>query len=344
MVALPLSGKKITILFPCIGRRVSLLRSFRQACRRLGREAVIIGTDTTENSAALQCCDRKYIVRPVHHRGYGSEVTEIIRKEKVDLLVPTVDLDLPIWARRRGKLAQMGCTTLISSPRVVRICQDKRNTFTFLKEHGFETPETAIAATALKRKRHHFPYFLKPWDGHASRGSMIVRNLEELKFYTKRIPNCLVQQFIDGQEHTVDVLVDFDGAVRCVVPRLRIETRGGEVNKGKTVKHEGMIEQSKRLIESLGAGPGVITIQCFLTKSKTTSKTADRGPAGTEQIIFIEINPRFGGGIPLSIKAGANFPLWILRLLLGQKPRIRRAGWRDGLTMLRYDEAVWFEK
>ena len=105
-----------------------------------------------------------------------------------------------------------------------------------------------------------------------------------------------------------------------------------------------MIEQSKMLVESLGAGPGVITIQCFLTKSKIKSKITDRGPAGTEQIIFIEINPRFGGGIPLSIKAGANFPLWILRLWLGQKPRIRQTGWRDGLTMLRYDEAVWFEK
>ena len=337
MIALALSGKKIVILFPCIGRRVSLLRSFRRACRRLGREAVIVGTDTTENSAALQCCDRKYIVRPVHHRGYGREVTEIVRRENVDLLVPTVDLDLPVWARGRGKLAQMGCTALISSPQVVQICQDKRKTFTFLKEHGFETPDTTIAAPALRRKRHHFPYFLKPWDGHASRGSMIVRNLEELKFYTKRIPNCLVQEFIDGQEHTVDVLVDFDGAVRCVVPRLRIETRGGEVSKGKTVKHNGIIEQSKKLIETLKAGPGVITIQCFLTKPKKTGRTT----TGTERIIFIEINPRFGGGVPLSIKAGANFPLWILQLWLGQKTRIRRTGWRDGLTMLRYDEAVW---
>ena len=335
-----MSGKKIVILFPCIGRRVSLLRSFRQACRRLDREAVIVGTDTTENSSALQCCDRKYIVRPVHHRGYGREVTEIIRKEKVDLLVPTVDLDLPVWARRRGQLAQMGCTALISSPRVVRICQDKRKTFTFLKEYGFETPDTTIAALALKRKRHHFPYFLKPWDGYASRGNVIVRNLKELKFYAKRIPNCLVQDFIDGQEHTIDVLVDFDGAVRCIVPRLRIETRGGEVSKGTTVKHKEIIEQSKRLIETLGAGPGVITIQCFLAKHKKTGRAATE----TEQIKFIEVNPRFGGGVPLSIKAGANFPLWILRLSLGQKPRIRQTGWRDGFTMLRYDEAVWFEK
>jgi len=323
------TSKKIVILFTCVGRRVSLLRSFRQACRRLGHEAVIIGTDTTEYSAALQCCDRRYLVKPVAHRDYGREVMDIVRKEKVDLLVPTVDLDLLVWARRRGRLEKLGCRALISSDRVVHICQDKRLTYSFLKEHGFDTPETVDATQALKRKRHRWPYFLKPWDGHASRGNQVVHKLEDLRFYGRRIPHCLVQEFIHGAEHTVDVLVDFEGAVRCVTPRRRIATRAGEVSKGITVNHPGIIEQSKRLIEVLGAGPGVITIQCFLTEQ--------------EHIKFIEINPRFGGGVPLSIKAGADFPRWILQLWLGRRPRIPLTGWRDGLVMLRYDEAVWMD-
>jgi carbamoyl-phosphate synthase large subunit len=183
------------------------------------------------------------------------------------------------------------------------------------------------AAQALRLRRHRFPYFLKPWDGHASKGNAVVRNREELRFYAGRIPNCIVQEFVPGQEYTVDVLVDFAGQVRCVVPRLRIETRTGEVSKGMTVKHPEIIAQSQRLVEELGAGPGVITIQCFLTPD--------------QQIKFIEINPRFGGGVPLSIKAGADFPRWLLQLWLGQAPRIPLTGWRDGLVMLRYDEAIW---
>ncbi|MBA7635638.1 hypothetical protein ES703_43242 [subsurface metagenome] len=255
---------------------------------------------------------------------------EIVVREKVDLLIPTVDLDLPVWARRRKQLARVGCTALVSSPGVVKVCQDKRKTFSFLRKHGFETAHTVDAAEALKRKRHDFPYFLKPWDGHASRGNMMVHNRKELVFYAEVIPNCLVQEFIAGQEHTVDVLVDFAGKVRCVVPRLRIETRAGEVSKGMTVKDTSIIEQAKLLVERLGAGPGVITIQCFLTPDKVVK--------------FIEINPRFGGGVPLAIKAGANFPLWILRWWLGQEPRIRMMGWRDGLMMLRYDDAIWVQR
>ena len=44
-----------------------------------------------------------------------------------------------------------------------------------------------------------------------------------------------------GQEYTLDILTDFAGRVRCVVPRLRIETRAGEVSKGMTVKNQTLI-------------------------------------------------------------------------------------------------------
>jgi len=322
--------RNIVILFTCIGRRVSLLRAFRQACSRLGYNSVIIGADTTENSAALQCCDRKYIVKSVFQRGYAQEVIDIIGREKVDILIPTIDLDLPIWAKNRNKLSKTGCTSLVSSPKVVEICQDKRKTYQFLKKHGFDTPEIMTVRQALNLKKHNFPYFLKPWDGHASRKNMVVHNRQELKFHTSRIPNCLVQEFVDGLEHTVDVLVDFDGKVRCLVPRRRIEVRDGEVSKSQTIKNSLMIEQTKALVEALGAGPGVITIQCFLNSNN--------------KVKFIEINPRFGGGVPLSIKAGANFPRWILQLWLGRKPRISMNRWQEGLIMLRFDEAVWYRK
>ncbi|OPZ97589.1 MAG: carbamoyl phosphate synthase-like protein [Planctomycetes bacterium ADurb.Bin412] len=323
-------SKKFTILFPCVGRRVSLVRAFQQSCKRLGYQPRLIGSDKTEYSSALQCCNKKYVVTPVFQNGYAQEMMNIVRKERVDLLVPTVDLDLPVWAERREELADTGCTALISTPEVVQICQDKRQMFRFLREHGFRTPETYSVEEILKRKKHTFPYFLKPWDGHASRGNAVARDLEELKFYTRRIPNCMVQDFVDGQEYTVDVFVDFAGAVRCAVPRRRIETRAGEVSKGVTVKNPSLMQRCKELMEALGAGPGVITIQCFLTVKN--------------QIEFIEINPRFGGGAPLSIQAGADFPYWILQFLTGHKPRISFDKWRDKLVMLRYDGAIWYQK
>jgi carbamoyl-phosphate synthase large subunit len=322
-------SKDFNILFTCIGRRVSLLNSFRKAAKELKLNCRFLGTETTELSSALQLCDKKFIVQPVSHQNYIKQLLKIVKQNNIKLLVPTVDLDLQILAENKEKFAAASCTVLVSKPKAVNICQNKCLTFKFLVKNGFDTPETYRVSQALLKKNLRYPCFLKPWDGYASRGNAIVKNRRELAFYTRKIPNCIVQEYIRGQEFTCDIFVDFDLQVRCVVPRKRIETRAGEVSKGKIVKNLKIMRQTKELIEKLGAGPGVITVQLILTEDK--------------KIKFIEINPRFGGGAPLSIKAGANFPKWILEQLTGKKTQIKFYGFKNNLTMLRYDAEVWLK-
>jgi carbamoyl-phosphate synthase large subunit len=266
-------------------------------------------------------------VVPVNHRNYIKELLSIVKSEKIDLIVPTVDLDLKVLAINKQKFKEIGCTILVSDPGVVDICQDKRNTYQFLIKNKFDTPKLYDPDKILNNKRFNGPYFMKPWDGYAGRGNAVIKNKRELEFYAKHIPNPICQEFIDGIEHTCDVYVDFNMKVRCVVPRKRIEIRSGEVSKAQIVKDTHIMEQTAKLVETLGAGPGVITIQLFLN--------------GNKKIKFIEINPRFGGGAPLSIKAGANFPKWLLQEVLGKRPRFKFNGFKDKLTMLRYDAEVW---
>jgi len=355
--------KCLNILFTCIGRRVSLLNSFRQAARQLKINASLFGTDTSELSSALQLCDKGFLVKPITHAAYIKQLLSIVKNDRVKLLVPTVDLDLKLLAQNKSKFAALGCCVLVSPPQVVDICQDKRKTYRFLVRNGFDTPLTMSVRSALVHRSSPmprpsrtgttgvpakprlssfvsrpssarvtspgFPCFLKPWDGYASRGNAIVKNRKELLFFAKRIPNVICQEFIRGTEHTCDVYVDFNMKVRCVVPRKRIEVRAGEVSKGQVIKHPHIMSEAARLVETLGAGPGVITLQLFLT--------AD------DKVKFIEINPRFGGGAPLSIKAGANFPKWILQELLSRKTNIRFDGFKNNLIMLRYDGEVWLK-
>ena len=319
----------LSILFTCIGRRVSLLNSFRMAGRQLKIDLSVLGTDATELSSALQLCDKGFPVKPVTDANYIKQLLSIVRTNKVKLLIPTVDLDLKLLAQNKPKFAAMGCCVLVSTPDVVDICQDKRKTCRFLLKNDFDTPITMSVRSALSKKKLNWPCFLKPWDGYASRGNAVVNNRKELSFFAKRIPNAICQEFIKGTEHTCDVYVDFSMKVRCVVPRKRIEVRAGEVSKGQVVKHPRIMSEAARLVETLGAGPGVITLQLFLTDD--------------DKVKFIEINPRFGGGVPLSIKAGVNFPKWILQELLGKKPRVKFNGFKDNLIMLRYDGEVWLE-
>ncbi|MCP4263932.1 MAG: ATP-grasp domain-containing protein [Planctomycetes bacterium] len=320
---------KLNILFTCIGRRVSLLDCFRRAAGQLKLNASFFGTDTTELSPALQLCDESFLVKPTTHPGYIRQLLSIVNKNKVKLLVPTVDLDLKLLAINKSKFTSLGCQVLVSAPEVIDVCQDKRKTYRFLIKNGFDTPLTMSIRSALSKGKLNWPCFLKPWDGYAGRGNAVVNNRRELSFFAKRIPNAICQQFIKGTEYTCDVYIDFDLKVRCVVPRKRIEVRTGEVSKAQIIKNTKIMRQAAGLAETLGAGPGVITLQLFLTSDG--------------KIKFVEINPRFGGGAPLSIKAGANFPKWILQELTGKKQNIRFDGFKDNLIMLRYDSEVWLK-
>jgi carbamoyl-phosphate synthase large subunit len=320
--------KTVNIMFTCIGRRVSLLNCFKLAVRRAGGIPHIIGSDITKLSPAFQLCDSKELVSPVKSKDYIESMLAVVKKRSVDILVPTVDLDLKKLALSKDKFIDAGCNVLISSPKVIDICQDKRKTFEFLSGNDFDTPLTMTYEEALKSRRLSYPLFLKPWDGYASRGNAVVRNREELKVFGRTVPNCIVQDFVKGDEYTCDCFVDEDMQIRTVVPRKRIEVRSGEVSKGQVVKNKKIMEQACEVVKRLGAGPGVITIQLI---------------ANGGGISFIEINPRFGGGVPLSIKAGADFPRWIIEQHFGNRPDIVFDGFKDNLVMLRYDREVWLQ-
>lgn len=325
------SSKQIVrVLLTCIGRRVELLRAFREAAAKLKVRIEIHGADASWMSPALHLVDRAHIVPSIDSGKYPNALLQIAAEERIDLLIPLIDSELPLIAACADRFAECGCRALISSPKVVETCHDKLQTYVALKKAGIDTPQTWDWRDAIELRRHRFPYYLKPRAGSAAMGNYVVNDLEELVVFGRRVPDAIVQEFVEGEEYTLDIYTGFDGKPRCVVPRRRIEVRWGEVSKGVTVKDKAIMAVGRRVAEALGECRGVVTVQCIRT--------------AMGRIRVIEINPRFGGGAPLAIQAGADFPAWILGELLGRKPRISATTFRDGVTMLRYDEAVFVER
>src|SRR5690606_1056922 len=118
-------------------------------------------------------------------------------------------------------------------------------------------------------------------------------------------------------------------------PRRRIEVRAGEVSKGVTVRSPQLQQLARDLCEALPGALGTITVQAFLDG-------APDDPAAT--VAVIEINARYGGGFPLALEAGADFPRWQLEELLGLPSTATADGWRPGLVILRYDAAVFVDE
>jgi len=318
---------RFKVLFSCIGRRVELLRSFRHAGKKLGLEIELHGADATKMAPAIHLVDKAHLTPPIASGEYIDSLVRIVRRAKIDLVIPLIDLELIALAASADRFRDLGCCPLISSEQVVRTCRDKLLMFEALRQAGIDTPDTWAWTEAITRKRHKFPYFLKPRTGSAGMGNHVIQTLDELHTFGLRVHDAIVQEFVEGAEHTLDVYTGLDGLPRCVVPRKRLEIRTGEVSKGLVVKDPAIMRVGERVAEMLGDCRGVITVQCIAT--------ADG------RIRVIEVNPRFGGGAPLAIHAGADFPRWILMQVLGRTPRINPTGFRDDIAMLRFDDSVF---
>lgn len=315
------------IIFTSSGRRVSLIRHFKDTLNSLSIKGDIITTDLRKHAPTAFISDVHELVPRVTSPEYIPNLLEICRKQNVRLLIPLIDTELLLLSEHKKDFNHIGVTVLVCSPEANRICRNKNTTATFFIENGFGTPEVLVPEDILSSENAEYPYLIKPFDGSCSIGVATVQSREELAFFSKYVKNPIMQEYIAGEEYTVDVFVDFSGKVRSVVPRLRMETRAGEVSKGVTVKDRNIIETTQAVAEALPGALGCLTIQCFKTKNG--------------ELKYIEINPRFGGGFPLSIAAGADFPRWIIELMLGRQPEIQRDGWRDGTVMLRYDDAIF---
>ena len=296
--------------------------------KALGVSGKIIATDITPASPAFQKADAGVLVPPARRAEYLPALKEVAKKHRVGLVVPLTDLDLRSLARHRDDFAEFGCTVMIGSEDAVTLCRDKARTNQLIARAGLATINT-FTLTEF-RASPFFPCFVKPISGSAGIGSAIIRTDKQFQAHINTYGEpMIVQEYVPGQEYTVDVYRSRDGQVRSVVPRQRLLVRSGEVEKGITVKDPELIRTATTLADKLEGVWGVFCCQC---------RRSGNGP-----VRYFEINPRFGGGSPLAIAAGANLPLYLLQEVLGLPITAELGKFTDRLLMLRYDEAVFIQ-
>jgi carbamoyl-phosphate synthase large subunit len=110
------------------------------------------------------------------------------------------------------------------------------------------------------------------------------------------------------------------------VPRWRLETKAGISTKGKTFTRADVTDGVRQVLAAVGL-EGAANVQGFVTDD--------------EKVSFVEVNPRFSGGLPLSLAAGADLVGEYLRGVLGEPIRPDRLGFRPGVVMIRYFEEVF---
>lgn len=315
--------KKIKILFTSVGRRVELMQAFRSAADRLGIRLEIWGADITETAPALAYCDRRVKVCRIKEPDYIPSLIDLCKREGINALVPTIDTDLLILSQSKDSFKEVGTTVFVGDEDKIALCRDKRFTADYFESVGLKSPQPVDDYT---KYTGGFPAFIKPKDGSSSIGAHKVENAEELLAYSAQVPDYIIQPYVSGTEYTVDVFCDLEGKPILVTPRIREAVRAGEVLKTRIVNDKKITEETLALLSDFKPC-GAITVQLI--------RDCDSGVD-----YYIEINPRFGGGAPLSIKAGADSAEAMLRLLSGEKLEYIPNAAADGAVFSRFDQCA----
>jgi carbamoyl-phosphate synthase large subunit len=316
--------REVNVLITAASRRVPLIQSFTRALENLNLKGNVVTTDINTLSPGLYFSDRHYLVPLTTDKKYIPIIKSICFKERIHLLVPTIDDELPLFGAHADAFLASGVRVVVSSAKCGTVCNDKHLTSKFLLEHGIPAAKTWLPSE-LDFSAIQYPLFLKPRSGRGSVGVHPVFSERELRFFLEYEPDPVVQEHLTGREFTIDVLADFGGRIISVVPRERLVIRSGVTDRGKTWNNPKLIDIGVRAAESLGV----------------------RGPANIQvmykddQATVFEVNPRFSGGIPLTIAAGADFPAWLIEMRCGRRVKPCIGKFTDGLLMACYESAVF---
>ena len=248
-----------------------------------------LAADMDPSATGLVFADRGFCIPAATSPGFVPAMRRICEEERVDVIVPLVDEELlPLQA-----LASRTLHVLAPRPEFIRTCLDKYSLCLELAKNNIPFPRTCLASGDIAALQ--YPVILKPRTGRGSRGVVRVDSLEDLRrklaALDRPVEEMMVQEFVDGPEFTVSVVVWRDGAVQAVVPKEIIVKRG--VTQAAVTRKQPAIEKLCRRLQEALQADGPFNVQLRLH------------PASGEPLLF-EINPRFSTTVTHTMAAGVD--------------------------------------
>ncbi len=295
---------------------VAVIRWLRAAGHR------VIAADASEAAVGLRLADGAAVIEPADQPGFVESMATAARVAGASVLVPTIAEEMLALAAGRGELEAAGLSTWLPHPDAVLNCTDKWRFAKVVQATSLASPATNLGSADGVEG----PWIVKPRHGRGSRDVMAVDDPRELAVAIARVPDPLVQTRLAGREFTADALIGPDGSAVGIVPRWRLETRGGISTRGETFVDHNLIVDVAELLAALGVR-GPANVQGFVGEDGVAS--------------FMEVNPRFSGGLPLSLAAGADLVGEYVNGIQGMALRPESCMFREGVVMMRYFEDVF---
>lgn len=285
----------------------------------------IIGVDCDKIAIGFALCDYSYRVPRAGSRNFISRILEIAALHNVSVVFPILEDELLVFHEARTQFARKDIKLIINNKKTLTICFDKELLYKTCLEEKIPVPKT-YNLNELKSGMFDFPMVLKRKAGRRIEDVTIARNENEIRAAIESKDYELIgQQYISGREFTAEVLCDNYGKKVVVVSRERLQVKSGVCVKAKFENRTGINPIVERIL-SVFQVFGPLNIQ-FIEDNNGN-------------LFVIDINPKFPGGGGLTLAAGVNIPLYLLKMALGIKYFPKQINYSDGKVIGRYYKEV----
>jgi carbamoyl-phosphate synthase large subunit len=239
-----------------------------------------------------------------------ARLREIHAKVQFDVIVPTLDAELPLFISMAPQLREAGIAVLLPSEAQLAV-RRKAELASLGKAAGFDVPASAIVASAAELAGVHaripYPFFVKgPFYG----ATLVWTYEEAVSAFHRALAAwggpVIVQSMVQGEEVNAVGVGDGEGGLWGAVAMKKLAlTDKGKGWAGVTIEDARLLDLAEKFV----------------------SHTRWRGPFEVEVIRsrasdyqVIEINPRFPAWVHLATGAGVNLPRAVVDLALGRRP------------------------
>jgi len=283
----------------------------------------IVATSNTPWTPGFKSADKSFVLPPFHSPEYRKAIIDICKREKISAILSFMDEDVAILSDFEQEFRDLGITPILPSAPVAAMCLDKWRAHCFFESNNLATARSFVnldeAKIALAEGTLEFPVIVKPRSGFGSANTWSARSEKELEVFFDYHPDMIIQQTLPGDAYNIEILNDLDGIPICVVPWQKFQSRMGETEQSITVDSPELIAYGERLGALVGhVGP--MDVDLFVQNN---------------EISILELNPRFGGGYPVTQLSGADYPGLIVAMLRGEDPRPLLKPYQPGIAMMK---------
>lgn len=313
------------------------------------RQVRVIATDAREIVPGRFLADGFYVIpRATDREMYLAKLSQICKREKIDVLLPQNTSELLILAENKSFFSNIGVDVVVSDYQPLIISNNKYELLKLCEKIKIPYPEYYLCVTinelekaALKLGWPDKPIVVKPPESNGSRGLRVIDDNKDYKslFYDEKptllytrfshfkemigetFPPLLVMEYLPGQELTLDVFRH--NSVFLSIPRIREEIRSGISFQNSAINDAKLISYSKEISDHLDL------LYCYGFQFKYDEEGAPK---------ILECNPRVQGTMVFATFMGANMIYSAVKAALGEKLPSYSLDWDTKL--LRYWGAI----